>query len=487
MNRYKQLKILHSNDMHGDFYEENVADQLVGGVSRLSGYIDKVRQEHENTLYCIAGDMFQGNIIDTEYRGLSTIEIMNALSPDIATLGNHEVDYGVAHLLFLEKCAKFPIINANLYIKSNYARLFKPHAVIEIGGMKVLFIGIITEEVIAQTKKEALIGSFVDIHEAAKEIGKICNAYNATDVDLTVLLTHIGFEEDKQLAQLLDPAWGVDIIIGGHTHTVLEKPEIVNDIVIVQAGTGTDLIGRFDLVIDTQENKIENYTWKCVPITDENCPKDEMIETIINDYKKETDKKYDRIVTRLRQKLTHPIRNTQTELGNLFSDILKESLTLDLMLLGSGGLRVKEIGPIITYKDLTECMPYDDPIYLLTVTGAQLKHMLTFMLRDEALSGEHTEFYQLSKGFKIIYQKDKKEITTFIYNEQSIADEQLFKVGLEKYHYLNFEDFFDISLEEIKKNKAITVVSTSTRDVIEEYLMNHQHLDKTTNKRVEIL
>ncbi|MBQ7891092.1 MAG: bifunctional metallophosphatase/5'-nucleotidase [Erysipelotrichaceae bacterium] len=487
MNRYKQLKILHSNDMHGDFYEENVADQLVGGVSRLSGYIDKVRQEHENTLYCIAGDMFQGNIIDTEYRGLSTIEIMNALSPDIATLGNHEVDYGVAHLLFLEKCAKFPIINANLYIKSNYARLFKPHAVIEIGGMKVLFIGIITEEVIAQTKKEALIGSFVDIHEAAKEIGKICNAYNATDVDLTVLLTHIGFEEDKQLAQLLDPAWGVDIIIGGHTHTVLEKPEIVNDIVIVQAGTGTDLIGRFDLVIDTQENKIENYTWKCVPITDENCPKDEMIETIINDYKKETDKKYGRIVTRLRQKLTHPIRNTQTELGNLFSDILKESLTLDLMLLGSGGLRVKEIGPIITYKDLTECMPYDDPIYLLTVTGAQLKHMLTFMLRDEALSGEHTEFYQLSKGFKIIYQKDKKEITTFIYNEQSIADEQLFKVGLEKYHYLNFEDFFDISLEEIKKNKAITVVSTSTRDVIEEYLMNHQHLDKTTNKRVEIL
>lgn len=487
MNRYKQLKILHSNDMHGDFYEENVADQLVGGVSRLSGYIDKVRQENKNTLYCVAGDMFQGNIIDTEYRGLSTIEIMNALAPDVATLGNHEVDYGVAHLLFLEKCAKFPIINANLFIKSNYSRLFKPHVVLEIDGMKVLFIGIITEEVIAQTKKEALIGSFVDIHEAAKEIGKICNAYNATDVDLTVLLTHIGFEEDKKLASLLDPAWGVDIIIGGHTHTVLEEPVIENNIVIVQAGTGTDLIGHFDMTIDTKENKIHEYQWKCVPITDELCPKDEMVESIINNYKQETDKKYGRIVTRLRQKLTHPVRNTQTELGNLFSDILKDSLTLDLMLLGSGGLRVKEIGPIITYKDLTECMPYDDPIYMLTVNGEQLRRMLLFMVRDEALSGEHTEFYQLSKGFKIVYQKDKKEFIEFLYNNHPITEEQFFKVGLEKYHYLNFDEFFNVPLEEIKKNKNIMIVSTSTRDVIEEYLMNHQHLDKTEDCRLEII
>ena len=121
MSRYKNLTLLHSNDLHGDFTAQHVDDNLVGGVSLLSGYVDKVRREEKNTLYCIAGDMFRGSVIDSEYKGLSTIEIMNAIAPDVVTLGNHETDYGIAHLLFLEKCAKFPIVNANLYIKSNYS------------------------------------------------------------------------------------------------------------------------------------------------------------------------------------------------------------------------------------------------------------------------------------------------------------------------------------------------------------------------------
>ncbi len=244
MSRYKKLVLLHSNDMHGDFLAEQIDENLVGGVSMLSGYVDKVRKEEPNTLYCIAGDMFRGSVIDSEYQGLSTIEIMNALAPDVVTIGNHETDYGVAHLLFLEKCAKFPIINANLFIRTNQARLFKPHLIIEVDGMKILFIGILTEEVLSRTKHDGLIGSFVGINEAAAEVGRICNTYNATDIDFTVLLTHIGFEEDKQLAAKLDPAWGVDVIIGGHSHTFLTEPAKVNDILIVQAGTGTDQICR---------------------------------------------------------------------------------------------------------------------------------------------------------------------------------------------------------------------------------------------------
>ncbi|MBQ6020364.1 MAG: metallophosphatase, partial [Clostridia bacterium] len=252
MERYKKLTLLHSNDMHGDFLAEQVDEKLVGGVSLLSGYINQTRAEEPNTLYCIAGDMFRGSVIDSEFQGISTIEIMNMISPDVVTLGNHETDYGVAHLLFLEKCAQFPIINANLHIKTNHARLFNPFYIKEIDGMKILFIGILTEEVIAQTKNDGLIGSFVNIEEAAGEIGRICNAYNAIDIDFTVLLTHIGFEEDKKLAAILDPAWGVDVIIGGHSHTFIDEPAVVNDILIVQAGTGTDQIGRFDITVDTE-------------------------------------------------------------------------------------------------------------------------------------------------------------------------------------------------------------------------------------------
>lgn len=290
MKNLKKLTLLHSNDLHGDFLAERIDNKLVGGVSMLSGYINKVREEEENVIYCIAGDMFRGSVIDAEYKGVSTIEIMNLLGPDVVTIGNHEVDYGLSHLLFIEKCANFPIINANFHIRTNNKRLFQPFYIAHIDGMKILFIGIITEDVLAQTKMDKVIGSFVDICEAAEEIGRICNTYNPIDIDFTIILTHIGFEEDKKLAAMLDPAWGVDVIIGGHSHTFLEHPVKVNDILIVQAGTGTDQIGRFDIMVDTDLNAVDTYTWSTVPIDETNCPRDESLENFIMHYKDLTDK-----------------------------------------------------------------------------------------------------------------------------------------------------------------------------------------------------
>ena len=486
MGRYKNLILLHSNDMHGDFTAETVDDKLVGGVSMLSGYVDKVRREEKNALYCIAGDMFRGSVIDSEFKGVSTIEIMNAIAPDVVTLGNHETDYGVAHLLFLEKCAKFPIINANLYIKSNSARLFNSHIILEIDGMKILFMGVLTEEVMAQTRMEDVIGSFVDIHDAAKEVGRICNAYHATDIDFTVLLTHIGFEEDKRLAAELDPAWGVDVIIGGHSHTFIEKPEIVNNIAIVQAGTGTDQIGRFDIVIDTYENNIESFQWQAVPINKENCPQDADILRVLNQYKEQTDLKYGRTVTRFKRQLTHPARNMETELGGLFSDIIRESMAIDIMFMGSGSIRCG-LGPLVTYQDFVECFPFDDSLHMLTVTGDQLKRMLTFMLRDEAWEGDHTEFYQLSKGMKVVYDKAKREILEFTYEDSPITPEQLFRIGLQEYHFLNFKDFFGVDYEEVEQNKKPVTLATSVRDIIEEYLTMHQHLDREIDGRLTLI
>jgi 5'-nucleotidase len=132
MKNLKKLTLLHSNDLHGDFLAEKIDEKLVGGVSRLSGYINKVRNEEKNVIYSISGDMFRGSLIDSKFQGLSTIEIMNLLAPDVVTIGNHEADYGLAHMLFLEKCASFPIINANMYIKYVGSRLFNSHFIKEI-------------------------------------------------------------------------------------------------------------------------------------------------------------------------------------------------------------------------------------------------------------------------------------------------------------------------------------------------------------------
>lgn len=487
MKNIKKLTLLHSNDLHGDFLAENMDDNLVGGVSMLSGYVSKTRQEEKNTIYCIAGDMFRGSVIDSEYRGISTIEIMNMLSPDVVTIGNHETDYGIAHLLFIEKCAKFPIINANLHINTNGARLFKPHHIIEIDGMKVLFIGLLTEQVLNQTRNDGIIGTFVDINEAAAEVGKICNAYNATDIDLTVLLTHIGFEEDKLLAQKLDPAWGVDIIVGGHSHTFIEEPARVNDILIVQAGTGTDQIGRFDIDIDTDNNCVDSYTWQSVPIDEKHCPRDSDLEKVLAHYKTETDRKYGRLVTRFKKQLTHPSRIQETALGGLLSDAMRDSLGVDVMLLGSGSVRNTELGPIVLLQDLTECFPYDDPVFMLKVTGAQFKQMIKYMVRDEVWQGAHCEFYQLSKGMRVVYNKGTKEFERFDYNGEAVDDNKVYKIGMQNFSFQNIENFFSIPVEEIEANGSARMVSTSCREILDEYLSAHQNLDRDITGRLVVV
>ena len=487
MPNLKKLVLLHSNDMHGDFLSEQDGEKLIGGVSLLSGYIGKVREEEPNTLYCIAGDMFRGSVIDSEYRGISTIEIMNMISPDVVTIGNHETDYGLAHLLFLEKCAKFPIINANLYIRTNHARLFKPYTIIEVDGMKILFIGILTEEVLAQTKNEGLVGTFVNVEEAAAEVGKICNAYNATDIDFTVLLTHIGFEEDKKLAAKLDPAWGVDVIIGGHSHTFIDEPAKVNDVLIVQAGTGTDQIGRFDIEIDTDNNCVYDYTWKTIPIDTAHCPHDDALEKLLLQYKSKTDEKYSRVVTRFSKKLTHPSRIRETELGDLFADILKKSLNIDLMLLGSGSIRCEELGPIVMFSDLVTAFPYDDEVYMLTVTGEQLKKMIKYMLRDEVWEGAHCEFYQFSEGMQVIYSRETHEFITCTLDGVPIDDNRTYTIGLQRFHYLNTQIGFGIPVDELTKIHKPRIVATSCREILDEYLSSHQRIEQKTENRLVVI
>ncbi len=484
MKNLKKPTILHSNDLHGDFLSEEIDNSLVGGVSMLSGYVSKVRNEEKNTIYCVAGDMFRGSVIDSEFQGVSTIEIMNMLSPDVVTIGNHETDYGVAHLLFIEKCAKFPIINANLHIKTNGARLFKSHYIAEIDGMKILFIGLITEEVLSQTKNDGIIGSFVDINEAATEVGNICNSYNAIDIDFTVLLTHIGFEEDKKLAAVLDPAWGVDIIIGGHSHTFIDEPAVVNNIVVVQAGTGTDQIGRFDIMVDTDNNCIDSFDWRTVPINAKHCPRDEELENILRHYKEQTDEKYSRLVTRFRKTLTHPCRTQETALGGLFADIMRESLGLDIMLLGSGSIRSTELGPIVLYSDLCECFPYDDSVYLLKVTGAQLKRMIEYMIRDEVWEGAHCEFYQLSTGMRVEYDRATHTFIRFDFNGEPVQEQKIYRIGLQRFHFNNFEKFFSIPLDDVSQNGKPLVVSTSCRSIFDEYLSTHQNLDREITGRL---
>ena len=487
MEKYKKLVLMHSNDMHGDFLSEETGGKTIGGVSMLSGYVQKVRSENPSTLYCIAGDMLQGSLIDSEFRGLSTIEFMNHLRPDVVSLGNHEIDYGLGHLLLLERCAKFPIVNANLFIKSPYTRLFHSHEILHVDGMKIMFIGIITSEVLSPLKKDLVLGSLVDVEDAAKEVGKISNAYQAVDIDLTVLLTHIGFEEDKKLAALLDPAWGIDIIIGGHSHTILEKPEKINDVLIVQAGVGTDQVGRFDLIVDTDQNSVTSYRWELIPIDASHCPRDLEMEKAVAKFKDQTDTKYEKTLCWMPRALTHPDRYRETELGNLMCDIVKDALQLDIVMLGSGSIRKKEVGPVFTRRDFFETMPFEEKLYRLKVTGRQFRQMYAYMLRDEALEGDHTEFYQYSRGLAVEYNAKERSFNHFTFLGSPLQNDSVFTLGMQGYHFTNFESFFGFPVDEVVENAKPTILATCLNDVLEEHFSSQTTVDSHIEGRLVIL
>lgn len=481
----QNFTILHSNDMHGDFHAEikEGSGKLIGGLALLSGYLNKVREEEEHVIYVIAGDMVQGSLIDSEYKGVSTIEIMNYLSPDVVTLGNHELDYGLPHLLFLEKVANFPIVNANLYIKQYQKRLMTPYLITTIGGFNILFIGIITEKVMDLLALDQLIGTFVSIEEASEEIGKICNAYKNEDIDLTIALTHIGFESDIELAKLLKPEWGVDMILGGHSHTFLEEPVEVNNILIAQAAYGTDQIGRFDIVVEDETNSIIDWSWELVPINSKTSNVDITLENFINNYKNKVDEKYNVVITRFSRKLTHPKREEETTLGNLIADALADMSESEITLVGSGSIRGKELGPVVTLGELKPCFPYDDSLIRYTVNGKQLKKIFSHILRVENRDGEG-ECFQVNKRVKAIYSNSEEKLISLTVDDIQVDDNQKYKITFQGYHVANSMANLGISNEDLVTAAAARVVSTSTYEIFEEWLRNHPNVTRKIEGRI---
>jgi 5'-nucleotidase/UDP-sugar diphosphatase len=484
----KNFTILHSNDMHGDFLAEvqGKEGKLIGGLALLSGYINKVRKEEENVLYVISGDMVQGSLIDSEYKGISTIEIMNYLAPDVVALGNHEFDYGLPHLLFLEKMANFPIVNANLYINKYNKRLMHPYVILNKAGFDILFTGVITEKVMDSIKQDRLISSFVTLEEASREVGRIANAYKNDDIDLTILLTHIGFDSDVKLANLLKPEWGVDIIIGGHSHTIMEKPAKVNNILITQAGVGSDQIGRFDIVVDDDTNTIVEYKWQLIPIDENLAEPDVKLEKYINSFQETINRKYNTLLCKFAQKLTHPKREVETSLGNLIADALAKVDECDVMLLGSGSIRVKEMGPLVTLNDLLSCFPFDDSLNRYTITGAKMKKIFSHIMRPENRNSEG-ECYQVNSKVRATYSDSKHELFSLTIDGHTVSDNELYRICLQGFHANNSQPYINLSQEELLESAKTKVVSTSTKEVLEEYLRNHQNVNRNVEGRLQYL
>ena len=447
------LVLLHSNDIHGAFATKTEDGIKKGGISLLSGFVQKVKREEEHVIYALAGDLFMGSIIDTEYRGLSTIRLANALAPDVFCVGNHEVDYGLSHLLFLEKCADFPIICANMAVRELNRTIFRPWIDIERGGILIRFIGLLTESITGKIQQEDLIDREVSVRDVYKELGRVMKMLkHEKPANITVLLTHIGITEDRVLAEKLDPSWGIDLIIGGHSHTLMDQPETVNGVPIAQAGSGSGNIGRFDIDYDTGTQRITSLSWQCIPVDETNSEEDELLEFYQERYRREVEEKYEKRLAVLPKAYLHEGFHRETEMLDFFADLYRASFGTDVFLLSSNGVRVRAFGPEVTRKDLLMALPYDNEIYRLTMNGTRLTEMITYMLRKESWEGVNI-FILFSGTVSIDFDRERRFVREVRIFGKVPDPERLYTVGITSYLRKNMTALLDIGEAELPVEK----------------------------------
>jgi len=225
--REPRLVILHTNDIHSHLEPERDGEfGGCGGSVERAAFVDSVRAAmgEDKVLLLTAGDFSQGTPYFSELGGRAEIEVMNALRYDCTTLGNHEFDNGVDALC--ERLAKLstPAVCANVdFGDCGLEDFVKPSVIIERGGMKIGIIGLLTDLRTSVKNETARALKFLDNAEVANaEAAEL----RAQGCDLVILLTHIGYEEDLALVPQIR---GVDIVVGGHSHTRCDAFEYVRD------------------------------------------------------------------------------------------------------------------------------------------------------------------------------------------------------------------------------------------------------------------
>ncbi|MFO8147777.1 MAG: bifunctional metallophosphatase/5'-nucleotidase [Bacteroidota bacterium] len=263
-NYKKHITILHTNDVHSHIEPLSPNDPRnpnMGGVARRATLIENVRNENPNTLLLDAGDIFQGTPFFNFYGGELEFKLMSKLKYDASTIGNHDFDNGIDGLYAQLPHADFDFISSN-YDFSNTVmnehvlphRIFKKDGVrIGIFGLGVELQGLVNAHLYKETK-------YLDPVEIATDMSRILKEDKKCDI--VICLSHLGhsYKSDKiSDVKLAAATENIDLIIGGHTHTFLEKPEVHSNkvgekVLINQVGCYGLYLGRIDFYLDKDNN-----------------------------------------------------------------------------------------------------------------------------------------------------------------------------------------------------------------------------------------
>ncbi|HSP83604.1 MAG TPA: metallophosphoesterase [Gillisia sp.] len=256
----KHITILHTNDVHSHiepFGPNDPRNPNMGGIARRATLVEKIRNENPNTLLLDAGDIFQGTPFFNFYGGELEFKLMSKLKYDAATLGNHDFDNGIDGLYAQLPHASFDFISSNYDFKNTVMdghthqhRIYTKDGVkIGIFGLGVELKGLVNDHLFKETK-------YLDPIEIATDMARILK--KEKKCDLVICLSHLGYEYDSNKVsdvQLAKATKDIDLIIGGHTHTFLEKPTVVHNkvgekVLINQVGCFGLYLGRIDFYLD---------------------------------------------------------------------------------------------------------------------------------------------------------------------------------------------------------------------------------------------
>lgn len=376
----RQLCILHTNDVHGHIAEERVEGwrKPSGGAAVLAGCVRKIRDENRAagipTLLLDAGDIFLGTPEGNVSKGIAVVETMNAAGYDAMAIGNHEFDFGVGVVEALAAAARFPILGANVRVSSGGPPppFLRPAVVKDADGLKVGIIGVITEstpEIVMPGRTEKIV------FEKPQEVIRAQIAdLKAQGVDFIVLLSHCGSWQDKEIAAEVK---GIGVIVGGHGHELLRKPLRVRrtGTLVVQAGGTGQYLGRLDCRVDPERGRVVDHRYETIPLEKGRCAPDPEVQAIVDRWAAVVGEKFDETVA----ESLHDLAGNDTAeapLGNLIADSMRAATGAQIAFHNNFGIRNPLLAGPVTYRDIYKILPFDNTLYTMTLTGAQLLKIL---------------------------------------------------------------------------------------------------------------
>ncbi|WEK05130.1 MAG: bifunctional metallophosphatase/5'-nucleotidase [Candidatus Devosia phytovorans] len=391
------LNILHINDFHSRFdpitdsdsncdAETDAAGECFGGIARLKTIIDDTRAKYAdgNSLLLSAGDNFQGSLYYTTYKSKVVSDFFNQMGFDVVATGNHEFDDGPEEFMKFIDAAEFPIIGGNFDVSRdpNLAGKIKGSFVIEVGGEKIGIIGATTEDTPEIATTEDI--EFSDVIEYVRGASE---ALDAAGINKIILLSHIGYTIDQQVAAALPL---VDVIVGGHSHTLLSNtaegaagpyPTMVTnpdgiEVPVVQANQYGKYLG--DIAITWDDNGVVTKAEGEPFLIDASVTGNEDFAGQLAELAGPIAEMTSEVIGTTTEKLEGAreiCRVEECNLGNLLADAILDRVAdqgATIAFQNGGGIRSSIDAGEITVGDVLTVLPFSNTLATVEISGADV-------------------------------------------------------------------------------------------------------------------